>query len=191
MVKRLKFAFLILVGACVICGCASNPTQKAALLLVDQLEIYQASVGEKVKAERAFYQDIRSMLDKSAARQAWVHQQVETRNRITGLTDQAIVQDKGLQVSALQQFLREENDFARERKSAEAQRRAKIESNYRVSFDSLTQKLRELSVTRSKLLALSQDRAVADHLFERVQEAAALAIRLEEEARANETNKGE
>ena len=89
--KRLNFIFLILFGVCIFGGCASNPTQEAALLLVDQLDNYQASVAEKVKAERAFYQDIRSALDKAASRQTWVDQAVETRNRITRLTDQAIV----------------------------------------------------------------------------------------------------
>lgn len=189
--NRLNCAFLFLSGACVIGGCAANPTQEAALLLVDQLDSYQVSVAEKVKAERAFYKDIRSVLDKAAGRQAWVDQAFETRNRITRLTDRAIVQDKGVQVSVLQQFLRDENAFARERRLAEEQRRSEIESNYRVSFESLTRKQRELSVTRSKLLVLTQDRDVAEQLFERIQEAAILAKRLEEEARAKQSDNGE
>lgn len=171
-------------------ACASNPTQEAALLLVDQVDTYQGAIEDKLKAETEFYKDIRSALKDAAVRQAWFQQEVETRNRITQLTDRAIVQDKGLQVSILQQFLRDENAFARERREAEQQRRAEIEQNYRVSFETLTIKQRELSVTRAQLLELTRDRDAKKQLVEQVREAVKLANRLDEEARTTGTGDG-
>ena len=145
-------------------ACAGNPSKEAALLLVDQIDEYESAITKKIHAEQTFYREIRSALKESARRQTWVEQEFETRNRITQLTDRAIVQDKGLQVSVLQQFLREENARARVRKVNIDNRKAELEASYKVSFDSLTFRQQQLSSTRTKLLTLTQDRSAKDQL---------------------------
>ena len=177
--------------ACALAGCAGNPSKEAALLLVDEIDNYQAAVATKVEAEQTFYRDIRAALTASAARQAWVEQKIETRNRITRLADKAIVEDKGLQVSLLQEFLRSENNFARTRHELETARRAEIESNYRVSFESLNFKQQELSIARSKLLGLTHDQNASAQLFQKITEAAALARQLEAQAEAQVNDQGD
>ncbi len=175
----------LLIAMLVMTGCAGNPSKEAALLLVDQIDTYETAIKKKIDAEQIFYQDIRTALNKAAGRQAWAEQRIETHNRIIKLTDQAIVQDKGLQVSVLQQFLRDENARARVRKVNEDNRKAELEASYKVSFNSLSFRQQQLSITRTKLLALTQDQSAKDQLIKRIREAARLAKTLEEEAEAN------
>lgn len=167
-------------AVCALTACAANPAKETALLVVDEIDNYQASMAAKIEAEQIFYKDIRETLKAAAERQSWVDQRVATRNRITELTDRAIVRDKGLEVSVLQQFLRDENIFARNEKHAELERKKEIQSNYEVRFDALVGKQQELSSTRSKLLTLTQDSEASKVLYERIREAAAMAKQLEE-----------
>ncbi len=165
----------ILISILVVAGCASNPTQKTALLLIDQIDEYEAVINKKISVEQTFYREIRAALKDTAGRQAWVEQKFATRNRITQLTDRVLVQDKGFQLSVLQQFLREENTRAHTLRAEEINRRLELESNYLVSFDSLTFRQRQLSSTRSRLLTLTQDQSVKEQLIKRINEAAKLA----------------
>lgn len=171
-------------------GCAGNPSKDAALLLVDEIDNYQASVASKIKAEQTFYKDIRHAASESASLRAWIDQEIETLNRVTRMTDQAIVVDKGVQVSILQQFLRDEDRHARERRAVEDSRKAELEANYRTSFESLNLKQRELSAARSKLLGLTQDGDITAVLFERIREAAKKAKQLQEQAEAMDNDSG-
>jgi hypothetical protein len=167
-------------AACALTACAANPAKETALLVVDEIDNYQASVAAKIEAEQMFYKDIRETLKAAAERQSWVDRRVATRNRITELTDRAIVRDKGLEVSVLQQFLRDENVFARSEKQAELERKKEIQNNYEVQFAALVVKQQELGTTRSKLLTLTQDSEASKVLYERIREAAAMAKQLEE-----------
>ena len=180
----------IVLAVCTLTACAANPAKETALILVDEIDNYQASMAAKVEAEQIFYKDIRDTLKAAAERQSWVDQRVATRNRITELTDRAIVRDKGLEVSVLQQFLRDENAFARDEKRAESERKKVIQSNYEVRFDALVVKQQELSSTRSKLLTLTQDSEASKVIYERIREAAAMAKQLEEKG-ASDAGTGE
>ena len=99
------------------------------------------------------------------------------RTAIIELADQAIVRDKGLQVTLLQEFLREQNRLAATRKQDLAARRAEIEKNYRVSFDSLALKTRQLRTVRTQLMNLAQDRDNRAFLITQLQDAASLAMK--------------
>ena len=175
-------AFLF-IGLLVLGGCASNQPKDAALLLVDQLDTYETALKSKISAEQTFYLDIRQALKASAERQAWVASRIYTRNRVTRLADRAIVQDKGMQVSVLQQFLRDENEQARLGRQQLEKQQAELEANYHVSFDSLTFRQRQLGRTRTKLLALTQDQEVKDQLIAFINEAGKMAVEMQEETK--------
>ena len=169
-------------------GCATNPTQQAALLLVDQLDSYQGQVNAKIKAEQTFYRDIRAAADAAAGRQAWVDQALAQRTAIIELADQAIVRDKGLQVTLVQTFLREQNRLAATRKQDLAARRAELEENYSTSFDALALKSQQLTIVRAQLLNLSQDRDNRALLIDTLKRAACLASVQTEAASQNEAD---
>lgn len=139
-------------------GCAANPTQQAALLLIDQIDDYEEQIKSKIKAEQTFYNEIQETAKKAAGRQAWIDQRHVKRASIIELIDQAIVRDKGIQVTLLQAFLRKQNRFAANREQELAARRAELDENYRTSIDALAFKTQQLSIVRTQLLNLSQER---------------------------------
>ena len=165
-------------------GCASNPTQQTALLLVDELDSYKDQVQAKIDAESAFYREILAAADAAAGRQAWFAQAMAQRTAIIELADQAIVRDKGLQVTLLQEFLRKQNRLAATRKQDLAARRAEIENNYRVSFDSLALKTQQLRTVRAQLMNLAHDRDNRAFLITQLQDASRLAMKEQELADA-------
>jgi hypothetical protein len=171
----------LLVILLLLVGCASSQPKDAALLLVDQIDEYEAAIRDKILSEQTFYRDIRDALKEAAARQVGVDAKVATLNRITRLTDRAMVQDRGLQVSVLQQFLRDEFLHARTSEAERKQKQAELEANYSVSFDSLAFRQRQLGNTRTKLLALTQDQSIKDQLKKRIQEAGKMALELQKE----------
>ena len=162
---------ILLIVILIMTGCDGNPRNEATLLRIDQIDESETEIKKTISAELNLYRDQRSALMRAAGRQAWVEQELETRYRIIKLTDRAIVQDKGLQVSVLMQFLREENAQARVQKADEDKRKDELETNYQVSFDSLTFRQRQLSSTRTKLLTLTQGQSAKDQLSKRIIEA--------------------
>ena len=169
-------------------ACAENPTQEAALLLVDQIDSYQTQVQAKIKAEQQFYRDIRTTFKMAAGRQAWVEQRLVQRAGIIELTDQAIVLEKGMRVTLLQDFLREQNKAARTRKADLDARTKELEDNYRTNFDKLSLQQQQLAMTRSKLLSLAQEQNTKELLIAHVKEAAKIALEEEQARVANENS---
>jgi len=188
-----KLIFTIGISASVF-GCAANPTQPAALLLVDQLDIYIEQVQAKIKAEQTFYRNIQTTAVEAARRQAWVDQRLAQQNAIIEMADQAIVRDKGVQVTLLQSFLRKQNQLAATRKQDLAARRAALEENYSTSFDALALKTQQLATVRAQLLNLSRDRDNRVLLIETLQQATCIAsTQVEDKSQdiANTTDDGQ
>ncbi len=185
---------ILISGLAMLCmGCATNAAQETALLLVDRIDAYERQVNEKITGEQRFYAEVRKDLKDSARRQARRGQQAEYLARLTELTDQAVVRDKGLQLSVLQQFLRESNERARTANTDLAARRAELEAVYRVNFELLSNHSRDLRNARAQLLQLARDKSTKDQLRKFLQASAREAHELQKKIAAaqHENTSGE
>ncbi|HEX7236998.1 MAG TPA: hypothetical protein VF405_08565, partial [Gammaproteobacteria bacterium] len=115
-------------------GCATNPTRESALLLIDQIDEYEKAISAKVAAEQTYYAETRSNLQEQARRQALREQQRDYLVGVTEITDQATVRDRGVQLSVLQEFLRELNEAGRNSEEERSQREAELRAIYQVNF---------------------------------------------------------
>src|SRR5512134_820876 len=117
-----KLALLLLPA--LLAGCATNPTRESALLLIDQIDAYEKAISGKVAAEQTYYAETRSNLQDQARRQALREQQRDYLVAVTEITDQAMVRDRGVQLSVLQAFLRELNQAGRNAEEERSRREA-------------------------------------------------------------------
>lgn len=175
---------LLLLSALLV-GCATNPTRESALLLVDQIDEYEKAISAKIGAEQTYYAETRSNLRDQARRQALREQQRDYLVAVTDITDQAMIRDRGVQLSALQAFLRELNEAGRSAEERRAEREAELRAIYQVNFKALSLKRSELARTRSQLLQLSREKSTTEQLRQFLQEGARRAIELNEEQQQN------
>lgn len=138
-------------------ACAVDPTRQAALLMADEIDAYDNQMGAKVQAEQKYYK--RLARDERAAT-SWtvaLEEKASYFRAVTKLGDQALVVDKGLQLSLLQEFLRTSNMTQRTAAERRAKRIAELEAASSVSFASLTFSRKSLRQARANVMKLARE----------------------------------
>ncbi len=156
---RLLTLMLLLV---LLVACAKDPTRRTALIVADEIDVFEQQVGNKIAKERKFYNANIAEAKTAAKWNVIIQSNIEQLQGIQALTDAMLKQDGDVEVIKLQDFLRTHNARMRNAEAEHAKAIAEQEEAFSVSFAKLSINRKDLRDARSEVMELARKETVKD-----------------------------
>ena len=132
--RQARPVFLLLAVVFSLSACQTNPPalRRTALLLADEVDTQVNEWDKKINAEREYYRKTDILLRRTARESFDLEGKYELIFRNDAFLDQALVEKKGVSLTALRAFLTDHNDkqreadLTREAQTKEAEQKASV-----------------------------------------------------------------